>query len=194
MGRYIGLLAMVRWEAVNLKSVVCILALCLCTGCSTLFAPQQFSENYARSSGVICNSPRAVDGDINTASNNTRILITLPEIKSIRKIIIYSPNISNFIIYESIGQEGEWRPITSVKGNKSTKIIINTQVTTDKIRMFITDTTGIRFDKPGVVKDLQGREFQVYSRQRDARPVIQEIELYGLVDAPEEIKPDAPLF
>ncbi len=188
---------MIRWRIIDLKSMVCILIVCLCTGCSalsTLFVPQQLSENYARASGAICNSPKAVDGDLDTASNNTRILITLPEMKSIRKIIIYSPNISNFIIYESIGQEGEWRPIKSVKGNKSTKIVINTQVTTDKIRIFVTDTTGSRFVGPGVMKDLRGRDVQVYSRQVDARPVIQEIELYGLVDTPEEIKPEAPLF
>ena len=199
MSRYFGLLDMVRLKFSGLRSAACILTVCLCIGCSTLFAPQQLSENYARASGVICNAPMAVDGDLETVSNRTRILITLPEAKSIRKIIIYSPNISNFIVYESIGQEGEWRPMASVKGNKSTKIVVNTQATTDKIRIFITDTTGTRFAKPGVVKNLRGRDVQVFSRQVDARPIIQEIELYGLVDVPqeiepEEIEPEAPLF
>jgi len=178
-------------EIISLKIVICILAACLCVGCSALFAPQQLSENYALARGVECNAPEAVDGNLDTISNNTRIVVSLPEAKSIRKIVIHSPNISNFIIYESIGQEGEWRPIKSVKGNKLTKIVINTQVMTDKIRMFITDTRGIRFAEPGTVRGADGRETNEFSRQVDARPMIQEIELYGLVDT---IKPNAPLF
>ncbi len=168
-----------------------MLTICLLSfGCSTLFAPQQFSENYALAEGVECNAPEAVDGNLDTVSNNTRIMISLPERKSIRKIIIYSPNISNFIIYESIGEAGEWRPIQSVKGNKLTRIVINTQVTTDKIRMFVTDTKGSRFADPGDLKDVDGN-VNIFSRQVDARPSIQEIELYGLVD---KIEPKAPLF
>jgi hypothetical protein len=170
---------------------VCILsAICLCAGCSALFAPQQLSENYALAEGVECDAPEAVDGNLNTVSKNTRIVISLPEKKSIRKIIIHSPNISNFILYESIGEEGEWRPIKSVKGNKLTKVIINTHVTTDKIRMFVTDTRGGRVADPGSLRDVDG-DTNIFSRQVDAPPQIQEIELYGLVD---KIEPKAPLF
>jgi hypothetical protein len=167
-----------------------ISAICLCAGCSTLFAPQQLSENYALAEGVECDAPEAVDGDLNTVSNNTRIVISLPEKKSIRKIIIHSPNISNFILYESIGEEGEWRPIKSVKGNRLTEVAINTHVTTDKIRMFVTDTSGGRFAEPESLRDVDGRT-NIFSRQVDAPPQIQEIELYGLVD---KIEPKAPLF
>ena len=167
--------------------------MCLCAGCSTLFAPQQLSENYALSAGVKSNAPRAVDGDLNTVSNNTRILISLPERKSIRKIVIYSPNISNFILYEFTGKEGEWRKIKSVKANKLTKVVIDAQVVTDKIRMFVTDTRGVRFADPGSLRDIDGNT-NIFSRQVDALPQIQEIELYGLVDKIEKIEPKAPLF
>ena len=173
------------------SSTICImLAICMCVGCSTLFAPQELSENYALAPGVECNAPEAVDGDINTISNNTRIVISLPKKKSIRRIVIYSPNISKFILYESIGGKGEWRPIKSVKGNRLTKVVINTQVTTDKIRMFITDTSGSRFAEPGSLRNVDGYA-NIFSRQVDAPPQIQEIELYGLVD---KIEPKAPLF
>lgn len=167
--------------------------ICLCVGCSALFAPQQFSENYAAAEGVECNAPEAVDGDLSTVSSNTRIVISLPGRKSIRKIVIYSPNISNFILYESTGQEDEWRVIESIKGNKLDKVAINTQVMTDKIRMFVTDTSGGRFADPGNVRDVDGN-VNIFSRQVDALPQIQEIELYGLVDKIEKVEPKAPLF
>jgi hypothetical protein len=181
--------------------IVCIIScICLFAGCSTLFAPQQLSENYALAEGVKCNAPEAVDGDLNTVSSNTRILISLPERKSIRKIVIYSPNISNFILYESAGKEGEWRVIKSVKGykqpkvgvdeNELSRVVVNAQVTTDKIRMFITDTRGTRFAGPGSLRDVYGN-VNIFSHQRDALPQIQEIELYGLVD---KVEPKSPLF
>ena len=167
-----------------------VMSVRLLAGCGTLFVPQVLSENYARANGVICNAPEAVDGDLNTATDKTRILISLPEKKSIRKIVIYSPNISNFILYDSTGIEGGWHVIKSVKGNKLTKIVIDAQVTTDKIRMFVTDTRGTKFAGPNTLKDEDGRT-NLFSRQVDAPPKIQEIELYGLVD---KVKSNEPLF
>ncbi len=170
---------------------ICMLALCV--GCSALFAPQEFSENYALADGVECNAPEAVDGDLETASNGRRIVISLPEAKSIRRIIIHSPNISDFVLYEYLGKEGNWRRIKSVKGNKLTKIVVNAHVITDKIRMFISDTSGTRFADPGQVRDADGRT-NIFKRQVDVRPEVQEIELYGLVDSIEKVEPKAPLF
>ncbi|MGQ9609342.1 MAG: hypothetical protein ACUVWN_08570 [bacterium] len=162
-------------------------------GCSTLFVPQQLSENYALMPGVECDAPEAVDGDLNTISNNTRIHISFPEKKSIRRIIIHSPNISNFIIYENLGGEGQWKIIKSFKGNTQTRIEVNTQVTTDKIRIFITDTTGVKYVGPGVAKDKNGF-YQKVDAQLDTRPQIQEIEIYGLVNKTTTAKSNEPLF
>ena len=187
------LLSMVRPKITDLGSWICTLSVCLCVGCSTLFAPQTFSENYALADGVICDAYEVVDGDLETVSNRSRIVITLPEAKPIRRVIIYSPNISNFILYESTGPEGEWDPIKRVKGNKLDKIVVNTQATTDKIRLFVSDTRGTRFADPGQVRDADGRT-NMFKRQVDARPVIQEIELYGLVDSINKVEPKAPLF
>ncbi len=167
-----------------------ILVICLCAGCSALFAPQELSENYAFAPGVECNAPLAVDGNLETVSSSTRILITLPERKSIRKIIIHSPNISDCILYESTGQEGQWKIIKGIRGNKLPRIVISTQVITDKIRMFVSDTRGSRFADPGTVMAEDGYT-NLFSRRVDAAPQIQEIELYGLVD---KIKPNKPLF
>lgn len=176
-----------------MRIYVILLFLPLCVGCSALFVPQQLSENYALAEGVECDAPEAVDGDLKTVSNNTRILISLPEKRSIRKIIIHSPNISNFILYESLGKEGEWRIIKSVKGNTLSKIVIDTQVTTDKIRLFVTDTSKGRFADPGTVNYGNGRT-NIFSSQVDALPIIQEIELYGLVDRTAKVKSGEPIF
>jgi hypothetical protein len=170
-----------------------VLAIYILSGCSTLFAPQQLSENYSRLAGVECNAPEAVDGDINTISSNTRIIISLPEKKSIRKIVIHNLNISNFILYESIGEEGEWKIIESVKGNRQARVVIDAHVITDKIRMFITDTSGTRFADAGSLRDVDGNT-NLFSSQVDAPPQIQEIELYGLVDKVDKIEPRGPLF
>ena len=177
----------------NSKLWICILVICLCAGCSALFAPQILSENYALADGVQCNAPEAVDGDLETVSNSRRIVIALPEAKPIRRIVIHSPNISNFVLYESTGPEGEWQPIKSIKGNKLDRIVVNAHVITDKIRMFVSDTRGTRFADPGKMRDADGRT-NLFSRQVDVRPEIQEIELYGLVDSVNEVEAKAPLF
>ena len=169
------------------------IVLAIFAGCSTLFVPQQLSENYALGEGVQCDAPQAVDGDLNTVSNNRRIMISLPEKKSIRRIVIHSPNISNFILYESIGEAGEWRIIRSIKGNKLSTIDIDTHVITDKIRMFVSDTSGTRFADAGSLRDVDGNT-NLFSVQVDTAPQIQEIELYGLVDKVDKIEPKGPLF
>ncbi len=184
---------MVKSKIANLGLWICILPVCLLAGCSTLFAPQELSENYALADGVRCDAPAVVDGDLETTSESRRIVISLPEAKPIRRVIIHSPNVSNFILYESIGAEGQWRIIKSVKGNKLDKIVVSTQVTTDKIRIYVSDTRGSRFVNPGTMIDETGRR-NLFTRKVDTRPVIQEIELYGLVDSVDKIDLQAPLF
>lgn len=184
---------MAKLKITKLELWICILAVCLLAGCATLFAPQELSENYALADGVRSDAPEVVDGDLETTSERRRIVISLPEARSIRRVIIYSPNISNFVLYESIGEKEEWRAMKSVKGNKLDKIVVNTQVTTDKIRIYVSDTRGSRFVDPGKMIDETGRK-NVFTRKVDTRPIIQEIELYGLVDSVEEIDPQVPLF
>jgi len=172
------------------------LILFVLSGCSTfntLFPPQQLSENYALMPGVECDAPEAIDGDMNTVSNNTRIVISLPEKKSIRRIVIYNTNISNFILYAYQGNVGDWKIINNFKGNTQSKIVVNTQVTTDKIRLFVSDTSGARFVGPGVERDKNGF-LQKTEAQLDVKPEIQEIELYGFVDKVSKPESNKPIF
>ena len=178
------------------KIVTFLILLFVLSGCSifnTLFAPQQLSENYALMPDVECDASEAVDGDLNTISNATRIVISLPEKKSIRRIVIYNTNISNFILYEYQGKAGDWKIIKSFKGNTEYKIVVNTQVTTDKIRLFVSDTSGARFVGPGVQRDKNGF-LQKVDAQLDVKPEIQEIELYGFVDTMVKPKSKEPIF
>jgi hypothetical protein len=183
-------------ETINYSVIVVFLlsfALGGCAAFNTLFAPQQLSENYALMPGAECDAPEAVDGDMNTVSNSTRIVISLPEKKSIRRIVIYNTNISNFILYEYQGKAGDWKIIKGVKGNTESKIVIEAQVVTDKIRLFVSDTSGARFVGPGVKRDKNGF-LQKVDAQLDTKPEIQEIELYGLVDTISKPKSNEPIF
>jgi hypothetical protein len=178
----------------SLSLILLIFVFAGCANFEKLVAPQELSENYSLLPGVECDAPEVVDGDLNTISNNTRIVISLPEKKSIRRIVINNTNISNFILYEYQGKEGDWKIINSFKGNTQPKIVVNTQVITDKIRIFISDTRGNKFVGPGVVKDDSGFNRKVDS-QLDSPPETQEIELYGFVDTvakPE--KSNKPIF
>ena len=173
-----------------MKIIILILPFFL-IGCSTLFAPQELSENYALLPGVECDAPEAVDGSMDTISDSTRIVIALPEKKSISRIIIHNTNISDFILYEYLGKEGAWKIIKSVRGNTESKIVINTQVTTDKIRLFVSDVSGARFVQ--VTRDNRGL-LQEVDAQKNNKPEIQEIELYGFVDKVGTAKSKAPIF
>ena len=72
------------------------------------------------------------------------------------------------------------------------KLVIDTQMITDKVRIFISDTRGTKFADPGDIRDVDGlpNEFSV---QVDVKPQVQEIELYGLEDKV-KVKPKTPIF
>jgi len=57
---------------------------------SKFFEEQQWSENYALLEGVTCTTPEMIDGDMNTVgiSGRHEVIITLPERKSIHRILI----------------------------------------------------------------------------------------------------------
>jgi hypothetical protein len=172
-----------------MKIIVLLLPFLL-LGCATLFVPQELSENYALLPGVECDAPEVVDGNINTISNSSRIIISLPEKKSISRIIIHNTNISDFVVYEYLGKEGAWKIIKSARGNTESKIVINTQVTTDKIRLFVSDVSGARFVQ--VTRDNRGLLQEVDAKQN--KPEIQEIELYGFVNKVGTTGSKAPIF
>ena len=166
-------------------------------GCSALFSEQEWSENYALMEGVQSTVPQAVDGKINTVGETTfpassegmmgansasQVVITLPEKKIIRRIVIHSDNLSQFDIYAnkgSITANEDWQLIKDVKSVKENPIKVSVLVPfpTDRIRLRVLGT------KDDALLNRQRRArsggFRGWDSNRRAAAKIREIELYG---------------
>jgi hypothetical protein len=167
------------------------------TGCSALFSEQEWSENYALMEGVQATSPQMIDGKLNTmgettfpsgtqgvmgANSASQVIITLPEKKIIRRIVIHSDNLSSFDIYAdkgSIAVEADWQLIKDVKSVKTSPIQISLLIPfpTDRIRLRVLGT------KDDALLNRQRRArsggFRGWDANRRAAAKVREIELYG---------------
>ena len=109
----------------------------------SLFAEQDWSDNYALLDGAMSTNPEMIDGDIGTvgetrsssgpgrlygSSNATEVVVTLPEKKLIRRIVIHSDNINKFAIYADRGgtlhSDTDWQLVKEVKIVKTNPIVI----------------------------------------------------------------------
>ena len=103
----------------RLLNFIPLLLLCISvflSGCSVLFSEQEWSDNYALLDGTKSTSLQAIDGDMETVGQvqvrrgangfgnaAPEVVVTLPEKKAIRKIIIHSDNIKKFNLYVDKG-------------------------------------------------------------------------------------------
>ena len=167
-------------------------------GCSALFSEQEWSENYALMEGVQASSPQMIDGKLNTVGETTfpastegfmganaasQVIVTLPEKKVIRRIVIHSDNLSSFDIYAdkgSIAVDADWQLIKDVKSVKQSPIQISLLIPfpTDRIRLRVLGT------KDDALLNRQQRArsggFRGWNTgNRRAAAKIREIELYG---------------
>ena len=176
-------------------SLICLVV--TMTGCSALFSAQELSENYALMEGVQSTVPQAIDGKLNTVGDTTfpastegfmganaasQVVITLPEKKVIRKIVIHSDNLSQFDIYAdkgSITANEDWKLIKDVKSVKQSPIEVSLLVPfpTNRIRLRVLGT------KDDALLNRQRRArsggFRGWDANRRAAAKIREIELYG---------------
>lgn len=168
------------------------------TGCSTLFSEQEWSENYALTEGVRASSPQMIDGKLNTIGETTfpegsqgfyganpasEVVITLPEKKVIRRIVVHSDNLTEFDIHAdkgSIAVETDWQLIKEIKSVKKNPIQISLLIPfpTDRIRLRVLGT------KDDALLSRQQRARSGGRRgwgsgNRRAVGKIREIELYG---------------
>jgi hypothetical protein len=172
-----------------------IIAVSSCGNISTqnIFKEQQWSENYAKADGVKSTSPETIDGDMNTVGKipfpegaygkpvvgafpNAEAIITLPEKKSISKIVIRSDNLPDFKVLASVGVVGgkeDWKLIKEFTNNKLKEIIIRTSVQTDKI---LIRARGIAPISSTESTRVMGG---VVTSRKVIEPEIREIELYG---------------
>jgi len=159
----------------------------------TVFQEQEWSENYALAEGVKCTSPEMIDGDVNTAGKtifpegvygktvygafpSAEVEVTLPEKKSIRKIVIRSEDLSAFDVLASIGEKGDWKLIKEFEKNTEKEIVIRTSVVTDKIKIRARGKSSFAGTERGIV---HGGVMTMRSTTV-TEPEILEIELYGL--------------
>jgi hypothetical protein len=180
-------------------AIAAILLAFVISGCGTvgrsLVAKQEWSENYAALEGVEATSPLMVDGQRSTIGETeiptggrgstefSEAVVKLPEEKSIRKVVIYTPNIESFSLYAGGRDEDQWKPLGEVKNNDEKMITMNVSTTTDRIRVRVRETSDDELLPGG-----RGRR----NRVDRAKGKIQEIEIYGLVEeAPAEVAEEA---
>jgi len=172
-------------------SILCLLG-CGSPLFKSLFQEQEWSDNYALADGVRCTAPEMIDGDLNTSGKtmfpekvygktvfggfpSAEVEITLPEPKSIRKIVIHSKELPSFSVLAFTGEKGNWKTIKEFDNNSQKEIVIRTSVVTNKIK--------IRAKAISTFEGLErgtGRGGLVTVRSsKISEPEIQEIELYG---------------
>ena len=148
------------YKFTTILSLLCFVV--IISGCSTLLSQQEWSENYALLDGTQANSLEMIDGDMNTvgvlsSSNKSvsnvdktpapEVIVNLPEKKVVRKIVIHSDNIKNFILYADKGGRTitgtDWQMIKTVQRVKSHPIVIPILYSfpTDRIRLIVLGTT-----------------------------------------------------
>lgn len=192
----------------------------LVAGCHILIAEQEWSDNYALLEGTLSTNPEMIDGDIKTvgetrsstgpgrlygSSNATEVIVTLPEKKLIRKIVIHSDNINKFAIYADRGgtlhSDTDWQLVKEVKMVKSLPVVVPYMDTipTARFRIVVLDTKDDatlarqakadfitemdRFDREQENYRYNERVNRVYRTRYPAR--ISEIEFYGYKSAEE---------
>ena len=167
------------------------------TGCAALFSEQEWSENYALMEGVQATSPQMIDGKLNTIGETTfpagsqgfiganpasQVIITLPEKKIIRRIIVHSDNLSEFDIYAdkgSIAVDADWQLIKDVRAVKENPIKISLLIPfpTDRIRLRVLGTKDDALLSRQERARSGGRGWNIGSRRAVGK--VREIELYG---------------
>jgi len=179
------------------KSFIVILLLVIfmssCAGLTSqkLFKEQRWSENYALADGVQSTSPEMIDGDLNTIgkapfpvrentgepSLHAEVLITLPQKKTINKIVIHSDDLQDFRVLAyagTVGGQDDWKLIKEFTNNKQKEIVIRTSIQTDRILVRVRGKLPLESTKS--VRVLGG----IMRTRTLLEPEIKEIELYGL--------------
>ena len=167
------------------------------SGCAVLFSEQEWSENYSLLEGTQATSPQMIDGKLNTIGETTfpagsqgfvganpasQVVITLPEKKVIRRIVVHSDNLTEFDIFAdkgSIAVDADWQLIKDVKSVKSSPIKISLLIPfpTDRIRLRVLGTKDDALLSRQERARSAGRGWNVGSRRAVGK--IREIELYG---------------
>ena len=184
------------YRATVMSLLICLSVIVI--GCSALFSPQEWSDNYALMEGVRATSPQMIDGNLSTTGETTfpagsemfigssppsEVVITLPEKKIIRRIVIHANNLKTFDVYADKGgilAESDWQMIADIKSVKSNPIKLSVMVPfpTDRIRLRVLSTEDDAMLRRRNSARYAGR-VRVLGENQRAPGKIREIELYG---------------
>lgn len=174
----------------------CLFFIMTLSGCggvlSTIFAEQEWSENYSQLPGATATAPEMIDGDLKTlgktvfseGSENyyggtapSKAIVTLPEKELIRKIVIYSDNFKTLDIFADKG-EGDWEVLKEIKSVNVNplEVRVSPMFKTNKMMARIHSTTDDASKRREEGVRWGGREL----RSAQGAPAnIYEFELYG---------------
>lgn len=178
------------FRTISYISLICFATVLI--GCGALFSVQEWSDNYALMEGTQSTTPQAIDGNLKTIgdavfagdvvgmSAASEVVITLPEKKSIRRIVVYSENVVEFDVFvakESHTTDRNWTLVKEIKNaSNPATVSVLTPHPTDRVRLRVRRTS----DDASKSREFGARNVG-YIRASNRRAVgrFSEIELYG---------------
>lgn len=168
-------------------SLLCLSAMLI--GCSALFSAQEWSENYSLLQETRSTSPQMIDGNLETVgeaifsqkTGSSDVLITLPEKKRIRRIVLHAENLKKFNIYVDKGggiDGSDWQLVKEIFSVKTNPIdlAISIPFATDRVRIRVFKTT----DGAQQTREKNQRLGGIRILNTTGTPgKIREIEIYG---------------
>ena len=146
---------------------------------STVFAAQEWSQNYALMEGVTCSAQEMIDGDIKTfGSSGHQIMINLPERKTIHRLVFRQTNIQGLTLYidRNNDDENDWMKWEQIDANRESSFEIRKVFNAKRMRILI----GATSDDQRIAEEFTHSRVGIHRRtvERGA-PFVHEIELYG---------------
>lgn len=164
-------------------------------GCAIL-AAQEWSENYALLEGTRATSPEMIDGNLNTIGQTnvsaetmkqlvrgrSEVVVTLPEKKMIRRIVIHTDNLKEYDIAADKGGSAlataDWVLVKEVKNARPSpvELLVSIPFPTDRIRVRVLKTT----EDAQLAREKNQRLGGITLVSTTGAPgKIREIEIYG---------------
>ena len=159
---------------------------CVLTGC-VVFSNSQLSGDYVPITGLVCNSPEMVDGDMSTSdlvyiqggkgsgeeNKNKQIstmrldsplahliaptTVQLPKQSEVGMIVLYGEHLVDFKVLAKVGED--WKELQRFQNNRRKRIAVTTPVVTDMIRIVaIKNFFTAQNQRPSI------KEIQVYAK------------------------------
>ncbi len=123
-----------------------------CQAVKGVNTPVAWSENYALAEGVEATAPTMIDGNLQTMGETTfdipygtnivsepEAFVRLPERKTIRRIVIHSPNLMAFEVFAR-NRYDAWEKMKEIKRNEDDVIDLRVKTYTDGIRLRVQKT------------------------------------------------------